>query len=42
LTGGDFHHSDCDPQASTTLGHSQDLSALANVSGRELSEMLTE
>jgi len=32
----------CDPQASTGLGHSQGLSALANVSGHELSEMLTD
>jgi hypothetical protein len=32
----------CDPQAPTTLGHSQGLSALANVSGHELSEMLTD
>jgi hypothetical protein len=32
----------CDPQASTSLGHSQGLSALANVSGHELSEMLTD
>jgi hypothetical protein len=31
----------CDPQASGT-GHSQGLSALANVSGHELSEMLTD
>ena len=31
----------CDPQASG-LGHSQGLSALANVSGHELSEMLTD
>jgi hypothetical protein len=32
----------CDPQAPTSLGHSQGLSALANVSGHELSEMLTD
>ena len=32
----------CDPQASLSLGHSQGLSALANVSGHELSEMLTD
>jgi hypothetical protein len=32
----------CDPQASLGLGHSQGLSALANVSGHELSEMLTD
>ena len=32
----------CDPQASTSLGHSQGLSALANVTGHELSEMLTD
>jgi hypothetical protein len=32
----------CDPQAPTNLGHSQGLSALANVSGHELSEMLTD
>jgi hypothetical protein len=32
----------CDPQASSSLGHSQGLSALANVSGHELSEMLTD
>ena len=32
----------CDPQAPTDLGHSQGLSALANVSGHELSEMLTD
>jgi len=32
----------CDPGASTSLGHSQGLSALANVSGHELSEMLTD
>jgi hypothetical protein len=31
----------CDPQATGT-GHSQGLSALANVSGHELSEMLTD
>ena len=34
--------SGCDPQAPTNLGHSQGLSALANVSGHELSEMLTD
>jgi len=32
----------CDPVAPTNLGHSQGLSALANVSGHELSEMLTD
>ena len=32
----------CDPQAPTNIGHSQGLSALANVSGHELSEMLTD
>jgi hypothetical protein len=32
----------CDPQAPTGLGHSQGLSALANVSGHELSETLTD
>ena len=32
----------CDPQAPTNLGHTQGLSALANVSGHELSEMLTD
>ncbi|HLY94124.1 MAG TPA: hypothetical protein VKP14_04685 [Gaiellaceae bacterium] len=32
----------CDPNAPTNLGHSQGLSALANVSGHELSEMLTD
>ena len=32
----------CDPQAPANLGHSQGLSALANVSGHELSEMLTD
>jgi len=32
----------CDPQAPTSLGHSQGLSALANVSGHELSETLTD
>jgi hypothetical protein len=32
----------CDPVAPTSLGHSQGLSALANVSGHELSEMLTD
>jgi hypothetical protein len=32
----------CDPQAPTNLGHSQGLSALANVTGHELSEMLTD
>ena len=34
--------SGCDPKAPTNLGHSQGLSALANVSGHELSEMLTD
>jgi hypothetical protein len=34
--------SGCDPTAPTNLGHSQGLSALANVSGHELSEMLTD
>jgi len=32
----------CDPQAPANLGRSQGLSALANVSGHELSEMLTD
>lgn len=32
----------CDPQSPTSLGHSQGLSALANVTGHELSEMLTD
>jgi hypothetical protein len=32
----------CDPGAPASLGHSQGLSALANVSGHELSEMLTD
>jgi hypothetical protein len=32
----------CDPQAPSSLGHSQGLSALANVTGHELSEMLTD
>jgi hypothetical protein len=32
----------CDPGASSGLGHSQGLSALANVTGHELSEMLTD
>ncbi|HET8893408.1 MAG TPA: hypothetical protein VFM96_04870 [Gaiellaceae bacterium] len=32
----------CDPNAPTNLGHSQGLSALANVSGHELSETLTD
>ena len=32
----------CDPKAPTNPGHSQGLSALANVSGHELSEMLTD
>jgi hypothetical protein len=32
----------CDPQAPGSTGHSQGLSALANVSGHELSEMLTD
>jgi hypothetical protein len=34
--------SGCNPGAPTNLGHSQGLSALANVSGHELSEMLTD
>ena len=34
--------SGCDPGAPTNLGHTQGLSALANVSGHELSEMLTD
>jgi len=34
--------SGCDPRAPTNLGHSQGLSALANVTGHELSEMLTD
>lgn len=34
--------SGCDPGAPTNLGHSQGLSALANVTGHELSEMLTD
>lgn len=34
--------SGCDPHAPTNLGHSQGLSALANVSGHELSEMVTD
>jgi hypothetical protein len=34
--------SGCDPQAPGSTGHSQGLSALANVSGHELSEMLTD
>ena len=32
----------CDPQSPPSLGHSQGLAALANVSGHELSEMLTD
>ena len=32
----------CDPQSPSSLGHSQGLAALANVSGHELSEMLTD
>jgi hypothetical protein len=32
----------CDPKAPANIGHSQGLSALANVSGHELSEMLTD
>lgn len=32
----------CDPQSPAGLGHSQGLAALANVSGHELSEMLTD
>ncbi len=32
----------CNPGASTSLGHSQGLSALANVSGHELSEAVTD
>ncbi|HSB39695.1 MAG TPA: hypothetical protein VLD13_11450 [Gaiellaceae bacterium] len=32
----------CDPQSPPGLGHSQGLAALANVSGHELSEMLTD
>jgi len=32
----------CDPGAPLSTGHSQGLSALANVSGHELSEMLTD
>lgn len=32
----------CDPQAPSSVNHSQGLSALANVSGHELSEMLTD
>jgi hypothetical protein len=32
----------CDPGAPTSTGHSQGLSALANVTGHELSEMLTD
>jgi hypothetical protein len=34
--------SGCDPQSPASLGHSQGLAALANVSGHELSEMLTD
>jgi hypothetical protein len=32
----------CDPASPSSLGHSQGLAALANVSGHELSEMLTD
>ena len=32
----------CDPASPPSLGHSQGLAALANVSGHELSEMLTD
>jgi hypothetical protein len=32
----------CDPQSPSSLNHSQGLAALANVSGHELSEMLTD
>jgi hypothetical protein len=32
----------CDPKAPSNLNHSQGLNALANVSGHELSEMLTD
>ncbi|HSC50910.1 MAG TPA: hypothetical protein VLD16_11660 [Gaiellaceae bacterium] len=32
----------CDPGSPSSLGHSQGLAALANVSGHELSEMLTD
>jgi hypothetical protein len=32
----------CDPTSPSSLGHSQGLAALANVSGHELSEMLTD
>jgi len=32
----------CDPNSPSSLGHSQGLAALANVSGHELSEMLTD
>jgi hypothetical protein len=32
----------CDPGSPASLGHSQGLAALANVSGHELSEMLTD
>jgi hypothetical protein len=32
----------CDPQSPSSLGHSQGLAALANVTGHELSEMLTD
>ncbi|MDX6507644.1 MAG: hypothetical protein QOG06_2288 [Gaiellaceae bacterium] len=32
----------CDPQSPSSLGHSQGLAALANVSGHELSEMVTD
>jgi hypothetical protein len=34
--------SGCDPQSPSGLNHSQGLAALANVSGHELSEMLTD
>jgi hypothetical protein len=34
--------SGCDPGSPSSLGHSQGLAALANVSGHELSEMLTD
>ena len=32
----------CDPGSPSSLGHSQGLAALANVTGHELSEMLTD
>jgi hypothetical protein len=32
----------CDPQSPSSTGHSQGLAALANVTGHELSEMLTD